>query len=258
MLLMYHHICPRENVPATGDQADIEGWAYNLEPQHFEFQLKLLMKQGFEFVPISEYIRRCEEGHLDWGVVSVTFDDGWLDNYQYAYPILADLGIPATIFVPSGKMAHVSSPLRIGDAQMRELAENGMTIGAHSRTHQNLTGLSELSLRMETKGCKDDLEQRLGRLVECFAYPGGRFSRRVVEAVESAGFRAACSIISGGLNDRHNLFWLYRDVFSMQMDSLRDRIFLNGFARKLLNKRARNKAEAMLRSNDTRRIAQRA
>ena len=246
MLLMYHHICPREHIPPLSDRTDLEGWSCNHEPHDFEFQLKLLLKRGFEFVSMAEYVERCEDGRLDWGVVSVTFDDGWLDNYHYAYPILNDLGIPATIFVVSGEMAHVSNQRRISDMQMRELAGNGMTIGAHSRTHQNLAGLSDVSLRAETEGCKDDLEQRLGRAVEYLAYPGGRFSRRVVEASECAGFKAACSVIGGGLNGKHNLFWLYRDVFSAQMASWRDRVFLNGYARKLLNKRASGKAEALL------------
>jgi peptidoglycan/xylan/chitin deacetylase (PgdA/CDA1 family) len=243
---MYHHICPRENIPPLDEQADIEGWSYNLEPQYFEFQLKLLLKRGFEFISMDEYVKRCKEDRLKWGTVSLTFDDGWLDNYQYAYPILDDLGITATFFVVSGAVAQVSHRRRMSDAQIRELTENGMTIGAHSRTHQDLVGLSDSSLLSEIKGCKDDLEQLLGRTVEYFAYPGGSFNRRAADTVASAGFSASCSVIGGGLNGNHNLFWLYRDVFSAQMSCLRDRIFLSGFARKLLNNRARTTAKAAL------------
>ncbi len=246
---MYHHICPKEKIPASNYRPAIEGWKFSLEPKDFEFQLNLLLRRGFQFISFNEYVKRCKEDSLNWGAVSVTFDDGWLDNYQYAFPILHNLGIPATIFVVSGEMAQVPHERRMSDVQMRELAENGMTIGAHSSTHQNLVGLSAVLLPAETKGCKDGLEQRLGRPVEYFAYPGGRFDHRTVEALQSAGFKAACSIIGGGLNGRHNLFWLYRDVFSREMTCLRDRLFLNGFARKLLNERARLKADTALKNS---------
>ena len=243
---MYHHVCPAEKVPTEADRAGIEGWSYNLEPRHFERQLQLLMQRGFKFVAMDEYVRRCSEGRLDWGTLSVTFDDGWLDNYRYAAPILDKHRISATIFVVAGEMAQVSPQRRMNDVQLRELADMGMTVGAHSRTHRNLTELSNSSLQAETVGCKDDLEQRLGRAVDVFAYPGGRFSRRVASACQAAGYKAACCSIGGGLNGKGNLFWLYRDIFSDRMGSLRDRILLNGYARKLVNKRASGKVELLL------------
>jgi peptidoglycan/xylan/chitin deacetylase (PgdA/CDA1 family) len=136
---------------------------------------------------------------------------------------------------------------RMSDAHLRELAGAGFTIGGHSRSHANLTLLAKPELQREIGGCKDDLEQRLGLAVDFFAYPGGKFNGAVVDATKAAGYAAACSVIGGGANGKESLFWLYRDTFSASMNTIRDRVFLNPYARKLLGIRAQKKLRAILR-----------
>ena len=246
MILLHHHVCPLNEIPAANERSELEGWPYTMEPERFEHQLKSLVNRGFSFVSMPEYVRRCEAGQLSWGTVTVTFDDGWLDNYEYAYPILKKMGVPATVFIVSGDIASIPPNRRMCDAQLRELAGEGFTIGGHSRSHSNLTLLAKPDLQREIGGCKDDLEQRLGLAVDFFAYPGGRFNQAVVDATQDAGYTAACSVLNGGVNGKESLFWLYRDTFSAPMNSIRDRIFLNPYARKLLSMRAQKKLRAIL------------
>jgi len=228
MILMYHHICPAEEVPLAGDACSIEGWDYNLWSEDFEFQLESLRRRGFRFVTLDEYVCHAvdaDRGPGNW--VTVTFDDGWRDNHTHALPVLARLGIPATFFVVSGQMAGVAAERRMTPAMLRELVEAGMEIGAHTRTHPNLTALPEELLDDEIGGCKADLEELLGQPIRFLAYPGGRFNEAVERCVQRHGYKAACSVIPAGINDASARYHLSRDVFTPHMDTWRDRFLLS-------------------------------
>lgn len=248
MILMYHHVCPRTAVPQQ--QVSLEGWRYNIEPEDFRRQLELLRREGWEFVSLADYVSQFGAGVLGRRVVTVTFDDGWRDNWDYAVPILRELQIPAVIFVVSGELPGVPVERRMTADQLRELEALGVEVGAHTRSHPNLTTISGGQLREELAGCRGDLETLLGRRVRFLAYPGGRFNGAVVEATKSAGFEAACSVIGLGCNSNASRYWLYRDVFSDGMESLRDRLKRSPVFRRLLHFRAAKKAARVLRSQN--------
>jgi peptidoglycan/xylan/chitin deacetylase (PgdA/CDA1 family) len=232
MILMYHHVCPPGEIPAETAVRLTEGWEYNRAPEDFAFQLRFLRQQGFRFVSLDDYVAFAVEA--DRGpdkLVAVTFDDGWLDNHTYALPVLVSLGIPATFFVVSGPMRGVDETRRMSPAMLRDLAASGMEIGAHTRTHPNLTTLSEDEIAEEIGGCKADLERVIARSVRFLAYPGGRFNDTVVRCVERHGFRAACSVIPAGHNDARARYRLSRDMFAPRVDTPRDRILLRPMGR---------------------------
>lgn len=243
MILMYHHVCPCAEIPR--DQLPLEGWKYNIEPGKFETQLQTMRALGRRFVSLDEYLSELQTGSTSQ-LVTVTFDDGWVDNLRYAFPILAALGLPSTLFVVSKEMQGVQRNRRLSTDELRGLKDYGVTVGAHTRTHPNLAQLRDQELVEELGGCKADLEDLLGIAVKYLAYPGGRFNRRVVEVAREAEFEAACSVISWGFNSEASRFWLYRDVFSDQMDSLSDRLRLNRLTRSLLSWRAKRSLQRML------------
>jgi len=227
MILMYHHVCPVESVPPSGERHSLEGWDYNLGPEDFEFQLESLLRRKFRFVTLDEYVKRAVElNHGSGRMVAVTFDDGWRDNYDHAFPVLTRMGIPATFFVVSGPMSGVADERRMTPAMLREMAAAGMEIGVHSRTHPNLTTLSKEQLDEEIGGCKTELEGMVGQPVRFLAYPGGRFNDAVVRCAQRHGILAACSVIPAGENNRAARYSLSRDVFTPRMNAMRDRILL--------------------------------
>ena len=227
MILMYHHVCPREKVPRAVDACPLEGWDYNLGPEEFSFQLEGLRHRGFHFVSLDEYVRHAVDANQGPGKrVAVTFDDGWRDNHTHALPVLTRLGIPATFFVVSGKMDGVAAERRMTPGMLRELMAAGMEIGGHTRTHPNLASLPESELDAEIGGCKADLENLLGQAIRFLAYPGGRFNEAVVRCAERHGFQAACSVVAAGYNERSARYRLSRDVFTPRMDTWRDRFLL--------------------------------
>jgi peptidoglycan/xylan/chitin deacetylase (PgdA/CDA1 family) len=240
MILMYHHVCPREMTPPALRQSQLEGWQFNIEPEDFDGQLIYLRRRGFFFVPLEEYVAELGTGRINrQRLVAVTFDDGWRDNFEYALPVLLSHSVPATFFVVSGEMPGVDHSRRMTTDQLRLLNQSGMTIGAHSKTHPNLATLSPERLLEEIHGCKSELEHACSSTVKFFAYPGGRFSPLVVEACRDAGFQAACSVISWGFNNEQSRYWLYRDVLSSQCNALTDRLRTYYVFRSMFGWRAR-------------------
>jgi peptidoglycan/xylan/chitin deacetylase (PgdA/CDA1 family) len=247
MILMYHHVSPER--PAASQVGPDDGWDFHLSRGGFERQLRELLRRGLRFVPLPEIVEAIRrDGREPDGVAAITFDDGWRDGYEHALPILLELGLTATFFLTSDHLGPGrTDPRRIGRAQIRELVSSGMTVGGHSRTHADLTRISEARAREEIAGCRQDLEQATGRGVTLFAYPGGAFNPRVVELTRQAGYEAACSALGPAPNDRSSLFWMFRDVLTEAMNTPGDRYRLSAWARRPLAWRVRRRLRRMLR-----------
>lgn len=127
--------------------------------------------------------------------VLITFDDAYADLVEYAFPVLEKLFFPSTVFVPTsliGGLCRCSShspdaSLPVMNAvQIKEWSERGVTFGAHSRTHADLTTLDAAQLDHEVLGSRDDLSALTGRVVTSFAYPYGRLTPAVRDVVTDA------------------------------------------------------------------------
>jgi peptidoglycan/xylan/chitin deacetylase (PgdA/CDA1 family) len=247
MILMYHHVSPER--PAASEEGPDGGWDFLLSPRGFERQLRELSRRGMRFVSLSEIVEAIRrDGREPDDVAAITFDDGWRDAYEHALPILLERGLTATFFLTTEHLGPGrKDPRRMDRAQILELISAGMTLGGHSRTHVDLTRISEERAREEIAGCKRDLEQATGRGVAWFAYPGGEFDRRAVELTRQAGYEAACSTLGPAPNDRSSLFWMFRDLLSEPMNSVGDRYRLSRWARRPLAWRVRRKVRRKLR-----------
>lgn len=138
---------------------------------------------------------------------SVTFNSGSHDVLENAAPVLAELGIPALIYVaswmPDGSVRPPASAGRVqmlGWEDVRKLAANDLfEIGAHSRSLPLLPGLADTQAAREVSGSRADLEERLGVAVTSFCYPGGRYTEREIALVRDAGFSTAVTTRPGVL-----------------------------------------------------------
>jgi peptidoglycan/xylan/chitin deacetylase (PgdA/CDA1 family) len=123
-----------------------------------------------------------------------------------AYPILRRYGYPATVFLVSDYLEGANCwdqqseltgrPLLLW-SNVCEMHENGIQIGAHTRTHPALTGISSEQARAEIEGSREALEQKLGVPVSVFSYPYGDHNTAVQVIAEQAGFLGSCSVLSG-------------------------------------------------------------
>lgn len=126
--------------------------------------------------------------------IAITFDDGYADNLHVAAPFLAERGIPFTVFVVSDFVRRQVAGFLSPD-ELKQLARlPGATIGAHSRSHCNLTQCSTDELRAELEDSKHYLEDLIGLPVKSLAYPYGAANMRVRDAALCAGYEVgACS-----------------------------------------------------------------
>ena len=132
-------------------------------------------------------------------VTAVTVDDGYERTATLVAPILADRGIPATFFLPSGFLgsrfgtSYGERPI-IDEPAVKELASAGNEIGAHSVTHPRLTSIPREEAQREIVRSKEDLEEIIGQQVVSFAYPKGDQDVEVRRMVMDAGFRLAVGV----------------------------------------------------------------
>ncbi len=93
IVLMYHRI----------SEPDIDPWELAVSPSNFEQQLQLL-KRNFKLCSIPDIVTNLQKARIRENCVALTFDDGYLDNFVNAMPLLEKYNIPATFFIPTGKL----------------------------------------------------------------------------------------------------------------------------------------------------------
>jgi len=183
-----------------------------VRPDAFRAQLELLLGAGFEFVTVAEFANRYDGEEPPAGLAALSFDDGMADNHDVVLPILAELGLPATVYVVTGLvgkpnpwMATGSGARMMNEDELREVAAAGIEIGAHTVTHPDLSRLDYDACVDEAAGSRRELERLLGVSVRTFAYPYCRFGPAARAAVERAGFEAAVTCQGLGSWDRFEL-----------------------------------------------------
>jgi len=119
--------------------------------------------------------------------ILITFDDGLIDNYTNAYPILKEFGLKAYFFILVGKVGRDGY---MNWEQIRQLRDAGMVIGSHGMTHRILTELNDAELDYELSESKKILEQKLGAGVEYLSIPRGFTNKNVIEKVKKVGYKA--------------------------------------------------------------------
>lgn len=267
-ILSYHRVLTRQDLGREYVQPGMY-----VDAGVFEAHVRFLARR-FHVLTFEDLLRRWMDG--DWDCEAcycvITFDDGWVDNYVHAYPVLRRYGLPATIFLPtafigtrerfwSDKLAaclraYYDSEARdargiavtalttrfpwlarlsmhgAGDAidraierckaipeaernllidslrqtlgvqtpteraflgwdEIREMSRQGISFGSHSSTHRILTSLGTGELRNEASESLAVLRGSGVRFVPVFCYPNGDVSEAAVQAVRSAGYRAA-------------------------------------------------------------------
>lgn len=169
-------------------------------------------RRYFRVVPLSQQIAGCRGGADLGGTLSITFDDGYLDNFEVAAPILKRLGLPATFFVTTGFIGSLTIPPWDRELprqpgwmswdQVRNLVSMGFEIGNHTDTHLDMGTADPVAIRADLEISRRKLREALGASSPLFAYPfGGRehISPRAREVVREAGF-ICCASSFGGEN----------------------------------------------------------
>ena len=193
-ILVYHSIAPpHPGESPTQRQLDVDTSA-------FRQQMNYLVANRFNVVPLSTLMDALGgQGPLPPRAVVITFDDGWLSQYNNALPVLEQLHLTATFFIVSKQVGM--GPLYMDVDQVKSVLRAGMSLQSHSRHHPDLRKLTDAELRDEILGSREDLQKMFGVDADVFAYPYGAWNPRVVAAVQAAGYRGARAFPGGSWND---------------------------------------------------------
>src|SRR5208282_5317993 len=170
VFLMYHELEAPGRSLCNAEPGYVR---YVLRAVDFCRQMELLKQKGWRGVSVGEAVLFSEEK-----LVGIAFDDGSETDLLCAAPVLRQLGFGATFYITSQRLGQ---PGYLSPGQLRELSVLGFEIGCHSMTHAYLTDLDEAGLRREIVEAKSQLEQVVGKAVEHFSCPGGRFDGRVAK-----------------------------------------------------------------------------
>lgn len=121
-------------------------------------------------------------------VVTTSWDDGDCTDLKLA-ELLQSKGIRGTFYIP---INYREKPL--AHAELRTLASEGFEIGAHGWSHKHLWRLQPEEVVQEVRPCKVILEDILGKQVEMFCYPRGRYDANAVRALQESGYRGARTV----------------------------------------------------------------
>lgn len=226
---------------------DDSGSPISVTPQLFEAHLRWFTSGAVPVIPLTELVRQ----RSDAPAVAITFDDALESAATWALPRLAASGIPATMFVAT---QHVGRDNRWGGVAPRGIpvlpvmswealgrwAEQGLAIGAHSRTHPRLPDCPPEVQRDEIVGSGEEIARELGIRPDCFAYPYGA-TNAAVRAMAAQHYRLSVTTILRPLStddDTHDLprldAWYFRDTRWLERwgaPSLRGWLALRRFGR---------------------------
>jgi peptidoglycan/xylan/chitin deacetylase (PgdA/CDA1 family) len=140
-------------------------------PEVFSAQMDALSAAGWQTITIGQLGDDLRQGiQAPAKSFVITFDDGYEDGYQYAFPILGRHGFVATFFVIAGQIGET---WQLSAAQMRELVAAGNEIGNHSLSHKNMMVMTPQRLTVETYGASAIIAGATGIWPKSFSYPMG-------------------------------------------------------------------------------------
>ncbi len=180
----------------------------SVSPEEFEAQIAYLKDNNYTSITpdqIHDYLTKGVP--LPRRPILITFDDGYEDNYEHAYPILKEYGFHATIFVI---VNYMETPGYLTWEQAKEMSRNGISIQSHTVSHQPLSPLSKEDAASELSASRSSIEEHIGQPVRYLAYPEGSYNHIVEQLAEKAGYKGAFSIRCGIIDNASHPFRLER------------------------------------------------
>lgn len=217
-ILLYHQISETNPEQHYGIHA--------VPPSTFESQMRYLYEHGFEVITLDDLLNLAfQKKDLKKSVI-ITFDDGYLDNYTNAFPILQKYGFSATVFLVTDFLGKEHAWPQCTQVPymtwryIKEMSKYKISFQSHTCSHQDLTCLENGIVMRELLRSRKIIEEKLGLPVKHLSYPYGFFDQRVKDLVKKVGYLSACAVSRAGkdmfekerlmitLKDNHFLFVL--------------------------------------------------
>ncbi len=190
-ILMYHYL----GTPPP--RADIYRRDLTVAPDLFAAQLDRMQADGYTIISLYDLTAHLLEGApLPEKPVVLTFDDGYRDNYENAFPILRERQLTATFFIVTDFIDRERPEYLTWD-MVREMYAGGMSIEVHGVDHTTLRGRSQADLEYQALRSYETIQARIGIRPRFLSYPAGEFDNKAIEMFRSANYWAAVTTIQG-------------------------------------------------------------
>jgi len=191
-ILLYHRV---------GSETD----ALTITTERFQRDMATLSEDGYNTLTLDQlgqYLQGNSNQSLPKKPIMITFDDGYLDNYTNAFPILQKYSMKASFYIITGMVGQNN---RLTASQIREMETAGMTFGSHTITHRPLAELNTEEATTELTKSKLDLEEILGKSVKFIAYPCGSYTAETIKIAHEAGYSGGFSVRPGFATFTNNM-----------------------------------------------------
>ena len=199
-ILMYHYISD------PPEEADEYREDLSVTPGEFRKQMQYLAENGFNTIDFYTLSRAITgKAPLPPRPVILTFDDGYLDHYENAFPIMQEFGFTGTFFIITGYV-DAGNPNHMTWPMIEEMAAAGMRMESHSKSHPDLRGASREELVWQILGSQETLAAHIGYTPRYFCYPGGRYDEETIAVLQELDFWGAVTTAGGkwhGFDDRY-------------------------------------------------------
>jgi len=185
-IILYHWIA------VSPDEGTNYKSPYYVKPEVFDEEMKLLHDWGYTTITTELLIKAIAEGaDLPPRPIIITFDDGHLNNYTTAFPIMKKYGFTGIVYIVGN---YLGADQYMNIDQIKEMAAAGWEVGSHSISHQDLTTLDPERQRYEIVESRTMLQNELGVPVLTIAYPFGISNSGVVDYARFAGYIGGMSL----------------------------------------------------------------
>lgn len=184
-VLMYHYLSVP---PADANAIRLD---LSITPTLFESHLAYLQAAGYQSISLKElYYALTLQTELPPKPIVITFDDGYRDAYENAFPLLKQYNFRATFFIFTQPIDTYNVDFLTWE-MIIEMHQAGMEFGSHSYTHPDMRERSVDFLVYQIVGSQEAIEARIGEPVKFFCYPSGRYDQAVIDVLDSAHFWGA-------------------------------------------------------------------
>ena len=237
VVLMYHHVLQKSGFIASS-------------VSEFKDQMEFLSKNGYKTLTSNEFLAyKKGEINVPKKSVFITFDDGWRDNFYYAYPILKEFGLKATIFLVTSwiekaseqnslkraeftplqhKLAKKSAPQNPGGLFLNwdEIEKMSDVFSFHSHTDGHNDGyFASLEFKEDLQACKNVIKSRLGFDDNHLCWPRGEYDKERLKIAKELGYEIfyttdrGVNLADGNLDEikriaaKKGAWWLKKSLF---------------------------------------------
>jgi len=204
---MYHSIYSNDD---EWQQIKPEDQPYALHIDTFNLHMDYLINSAFNIVDPNDYLA---SQNLPESSVLITFDDGHIGFYKYAFPSLAQRQLSAIFFITSDLINQPKPTEYCSWSQLKEMADARMSIQSHGKSHDFFADMDHQTSTLEFKSSMEEIEEKTGCKVLAISFPGGRYNQKNIQCgqlmgyshffTSDFGFNKTDDLVNGGIFYRH-------------------------------------------------------